>query len=61
MGNGQIEIQTVRPILNLSTDLKSALKNKFNKATCRKVGQKMKIFHSTLAFDRLRSGVGLGL
>ena len=61
MGNGQVEIQTVHPILNLSTNLKSTLKNEFNKAICRKIGQKMKIFHFTIAFDRLGLGLGLGL
>ena len=49
----QVKIQTVHPTPNLSTYLKPALKNGFNKAICRKFGQKMKIFRFTVTFDRL--------
>ena len=55
---GQIEIKTVHPIPNISTDLKFSFKNGFNKAICREIGQKMKIFHFTVTFDRLRLGLG---
>ena len=61
MGNGQIEINTDHPIPNLSTDLKAPFKNGFNKAICRKIGKKMKIFHCTVTFDRLGLGLRLGL
>ena len=49
--NIQVEIKTVHPIPNLSTDLKFSSKNGPNKAICRKIEQKMKIFHYTMTFD----------
>ena len=61
MGNGQVEIKTVHPTPNISTDLKAPFKNGFNKAICRKIGPKMKIFHFTVTFDRLGLGLRLGL
>jgi hypothetical protein len=45
MGKGQIEIQTAQPIPFISTFLKSEKLNGFNKAICRKIGPKMKIFY----------------
>jgi hypothetical protein len=41
MGNGQVEIKTVHPTPNISTDLKAPFKNGFNKAICRKIGPKI--------------------
>jgi hypothetical protein len=48
--NIQIEIKTVHSP-NLSTYLKLSFKNGFNKAICRKIEPKMKIFYFNVTFD----------